>query len=49
MLVVRSIVDFSRANFESQRFQNFHSGHANVRFVIAHKGVVPEDDSATLL
>src|SRR6516165_6787934 len=39
---------FCERNLESECFQNFHSGDADVRFVIAHKGVGPKDDVATL-
>src|SRR5207249_3199878 len=40
---------FCERNLESECFQNFHSGHANMRFVITHKCVVPKDDRAALL
>jgi hypothetical protein len=34
-------------DFESERFEYFHCGNADVRFVIAHKRVVPENDFAS--
>ena len=37
---------FYERDFESERFQNFHRSDADVRFVVAHKGVVPKDDMA---
>ena len=37
---------FYKHNFESERFEHFHGGNADVRFVIAHKCVVPKDDVA---
>src|SRR4029450_10877686 len=40
---------FYERNFESQRFEYFHGSHADVRFVITHKGVVPKDDFAAVL
>ena len=36
-------------DFESERFKHFHRGNADVRFVIPHKCVVPENDGAALL
>ena len=40
---------FTSDNFESERFQHFHRGNADVRFVIPHKGVVPKNDFAAVL
>src|SRR6266436_2781623 len=37
---------FRKRNFEPERFQHFYGSKADVRFVIAHKGIVPEDDFA---
>ena len=37
---------FYERNFESERFQHFHRGNADVRFVIPHKCVVPKNDVA---
>ena len=37
---------FYERNFESERFENFHRSDADVRFVITHEGVVPENDAA---
>ena len=38
---------FYERNFESERFEHFHGSDADVRFVIAHKRVVPKDHGAT--
>src|SRR6266436_5314038 len=40
---------FYKRNLEAECFQNFHRRNSNVRFVITHEGVVPEDDVAALL
>ena len=40
---------FYKRNLEPERFQDSHRSDADMRFVIAHKGVVPEDDMAALL
>src|SRR6266478_8910341 len=37
---------FRKRNFEPERFQHSYRSKADVRFVIAHKGIVPEDDFA---
>ena len=37
---------FYERNFESKRFEYFHGGDPNVRFVIPHKCVVPKNDFA---
>src|SRR5947208_12708660 len=37
---------FRERNLKPQRFQHFHCGDSDVRFVIAHECVVPEDDRA---
>src|SRR5262249_8415263 len=34
---------FYQCNFEPERFEYFHCGDADVRFVVAHKGVIPEN------
>src|SRR5437763_13197186 len=43
-----ALSNFCERNLESECFQNFHSGHANMWFVITHKCVVPKDDRAAL-
>src|SRR5436309_14401469 len=35
---------FYERNLKTERFQNFHRRDTNVRFVITHEGVVPEND-----
>src|SRR5580765_4805372 len=35
-----------QSDFESCGFENFYSGDADMRFMVADKGVVPENDSA---
>ncbi len=40
---------FYKRNVKAERLQYFHRSDADVRFVITHKGVVPEDDLAALL
>src|SRR5882724_2864209 len=37
---------FHERYFEPKGFQHFDGGDSDVRFVIAHEGVVPEDDFA---
>src|SRR2546430_16634437 len=38
---------FCKRHLEAECFQNFHRRNSNVRFVITHEGVVPEDDAAS--
>ena len=40
---------FYERNLKTERFKHFHRSNANVRLVITHKSIVPEDDAATLL
>ena len=35
-------------HFKSERFQNLHRRDTDVRLVIAHEGVVPENDLASV-
>ena len=39
---------FYERNFESECFEHFHCCNADVRFVIPHECVVPENDGAAL-
>jgi len=39
---------FHERDLEAERFKNTHRGDADVRLVIAHKGVVPENDAPAL-
>ena len=36
-------------NFETERFQHFHRGDADVRLVVADECVVPKNDGASLV
>ena len=38
---------FYEHNLKPERLQHFYCCDADVRFVIAHKGIVPQDDFAT--
>ena len=40
---------FCQRNLEAKRFQHFHRSDSDMRLVIAHEGVVPEDHFAALL
>src|SRR5205809_8008564 len=40
---------FHQHNFKPKGFQHFHRSDSNVRFVISHECVVPENDRTTLL
>src|SRR5439155_26564273 len=35
-------------NFKAKCFEHFHRGDSDMRLVIAHEGVVPEDDFASI-
>src|SRR5215510_5324858 len=39
---------FYKRNLKTERFQNFHRSNSNVRLVITHEGVVPEDHVASV-
>src|SRR5207245_7687143 len=38
---------FRKRNFKPERFQHFHRSHSDVRFVITHERIIPEDDLAS--
>src|SRR5436190_19462843 len=38
---------FRKRNFKPERFQNFYRSDSDVRFVIAHERIIPEDDFAS--
>ena len=40
---------FHKLDVKSERFEHFHRGNSDVRLVVTHKGVVPEDDIAAFL
>ena len=40
---------FYKRNFESERFEYFYRGNPDVRLVITHKGIIPENDGAAFL
>ena len=49
MPVVRSSVDFLQRHFKAECFQHFHRGDADVRFVITHESVIPQNDATASL
>jgi hypothetical protein len=40
---------FHKRDFEPERLEHFDCRDADVRFVVAHKCVIPKDDVTTLL
>ena len=40
---------FCEGNFKPECFQHFHCGYSDVRFVITHECIIPEDDFAAVL
>ena len=40
---------FRKRDLKAKRFQYFHCGDPDVRLVIAHEGVIPQDDFASFL
>ncbi len=44
----RSIVILRERDFKAERFEHFHRRDTDVRLVIAHEGVIPQNDFASL-